>query len=76
MVRTFLQMVEGNQNVRERVRLVMISEGSLRQPAMAFLRSARLERQERYAGVHEVDGFICVTIHSRMVSRMKSWRPW
>ena len=43
LVRAFLHLVQDNPDARERMRLVMIGDGSLRRPAKELLRKAKVE---------------------------------
>ena len=43
LVRAFLHLVQNNRNTRERMRLIIIGDGSLRRPAMELLRNADAE---------------------------------
>jgi sugar transferase (PEP-CTERM/EpsH1 system associated) len=43
LVRAFLHLMQERRDARERVRLVVIGDGSLRQPAMELLRDANLQ---------------------------------
>ena len=72
LVQAFVHLLQNNPDARDRMRLVIVGDGSLRQPAKELLRKAKVERlawlpgeKKRRCRNHESHGSVCFTLPQR-----------